>query len=874
MKNICETSDANSEIGKTILSSTVIEDLRQGISQPDEIVIYFYFDFNDSSKQLVDKMLQSLIVQISSMRPQVPKSLAALYDSCGQGSKQPQTSGMMDVLRELVGLYGKVSIVLDALDECESRQELLDFIKELVLLKSERLNLIATGRNIKDLDDSIRHEFGPGKSFAIPEESVNDDIRSYGKGVLRSDRRFQRWHRHPDVLDEIEDRLTDQAGGMFRWVACQLDAMSGCLSLSKLRQKLDSLPTTLDGTYERILCKIDPAYKRETLQILQWLACSMRPLTITEVAELVAFDGDSKPKFDAAKRLADIEEILSLCSSLTLCTMPDGSDSDQIDQDSGSGGSNQDSKGTTFTTIRLAHFTVKEYLMSDRIRHGPAAFFSLGEEMSHLRIAETCLSCLLLYEMILFVDEGEFTIEFPIAKYSARYWVSHFRKARSILEKRHFEHASELFLDEHKLQNWVALYDIDDAMEICGRYKQGSSLYYAVLTGLYGLVEVVLQSGNYIYANEETSIGRRSVFEAHDHGKAPPCHTNKRTPIDSRGGYLHTPLHAASYYRLFIGLETRSALSASAKNGDTATANVLLGNGADIHEGVPCPPFASTGVSDLGKSNNKTQFVPKNVMLESCPPKYFRLIVDEMGRSFDEADFQTLKGPFHTALFHAAYNGHTEMVNVLLDRGARIDLRNGDDGMTALMEASEQGGDKMVELLLERGAQVDKTDIWGSTAFIRACDAGKESIARLLLERGALIDKTNLWGETALIRACDAGKESIARLLLERGALIDKADIMGDTALTGACDAGKESIARLLLERGALIDKPDIWGNTALAWAYVNGNESIARLLLEKSAHGSSLTRVVKQYPASSVLAKQLILEKEEERNQRDSGGP
>ncbi|KAL9023267.1 MAG: hypothetical protein Q9196_007306 [Gyalolechia fulgens] len=493
--------------------------------------------------------------------------------------------------------------------------------------------------------------------------------------------------------------------------------------------------------------------------------------------------------------------------------MPDGSDSDQIDQDSGSGGSNQDSKGTTSATIRLAHFTVKEYLMSDRIRQGPAAFFSLGEEMSHLRIAETCLSCLLLYEMILFVDEGEFTMEFPIAKYSARYWVSHFRKARSILEKRHFEHASELFLDEHKLQNWVALYDIDDAMEICGRYKQGSSLYYAVFTGLYGLVEVVLQSGNYIYANEETSIGRRSVFEAHDHGKTPPCHTNKRTPIDSRGGYLHTPLQAASYYRLsdivelllkfganpniygeplrgpkwrnsilhrLLGLETRSALSASAKNGDTATANVLLDNGADIHEGVPCPPFASTGVSDLGKSNNKTQFVPKNVMLESCPPEYFRLIVDEMGRSFDEADFQTLKGPFYTALFHAAYNGHTEMVNVLLDRGARIDLRNGEDSMTALMEASEQGGDKMVELLLERGAQVDKTDIWGSTAFIRACDAGKESIARLLLERGAQVDKT---------------------------------DIMGETALSGA---------------------------------YVNGNESIARLLLEKGAHGSSLTRVLK----------------------------
>lgn len=110
----------------------------------------------------------------------------------------------------------------------------------------------------------------------------------------------------------------------FRWVACQLDILSRCLSLSKLRHTLDALPPTLDGTYDRILCNIDPMFKRETLHILQWLAYSMRPLTINQVAELVAFDVESEPRFDAANRFAEIEEVLDLCSSLTLCSMPDG----------------------------------------------------------------------------------------------------------------------------------------------------------------------------------------------------------------------------------------------------------------------------------------------------------------------------------------------------------------------------------------------------------------------------------------------------------------------------------------------------------------------------------------------------------------------
>jgi hypothetical protein len=84
----------------------------------------------------------------------------------------------------------------------------------------------------------------------------------------------------------------------FRRAACQLDALSSCLNLSKLHQALDSMPETLDETYDRILCNIDPFNKQGVLHILQWLTFSLRPLSLEEVAEVVAFDVDNDVKFN------------------------------------------------------------------------------------------------------------------------------------------------------------------------------------------------------------------------------------------------------------------------------------------------------------------------------------------------------------------------------------------------------------------------------------------------------------------------------------------------------------------------------------------------------------------------------------------------
>ncbi|KAF8542732.1 hypothetical protein BDD12DRAFT_875826 [Trichophaea hybrida] len=118
--------------GKTILASTIIEDVIQHCSlgrNSSLPVAYFYFDFNDSEKQKYEKMIRSLITQLSkqSVRTRALESLFSSY----QGSRQPTADALLETLRHIVQEFDESFIILDTLDECEERQGLLEDIEEI-----------------------------------------------------------------------------------------------------------------------------------------------------------------------------------------------------------------------------------------------------------------------------------------------------------------------------------------------------------------------------------------------------------------------------------------------------------------------------------------------------------------------------------------------------------------------------------------------------------------------------------------------------------------------------------------------------------------------------------------------------------------------
>lgn len=74
-------------------------------------------------------------------------------------------------------------------------------------------------------------------------------------------------------------------------------------------------------------------------------------------------------------------------------------------------------------------------------------------------------------------------------------------------------------------------------------------------------------------------------------------------------------------------------------------------------------------------------------------------------------------------LMYLANEGDIEGINKMLDSGTNVDYRD-IDGRTALHVAACQGRTDVVELLLSRGAKVNSMDRWGSTVRIRTLRFG------------------------------------------------------------------------------------------------------------------------------------------------------
>ena len=257
--------------------------------------------------------------------------------------------------------------------------------------------------------------------------------------------------------------------------------MGECLSLYELREALSSLPGTLEDTYARILSNIPEKRSQQALKILQWLVYSARPLRIKEVAEVIIVDIKGDPQVDILKRLLEPQDILKICSSLVTTTM-------------------EETK-SPHGTVRLSHFSVKEYLVSERIQTGPdrARPYSIREIHANVFIAEVCLAYLLQFD-----KPNSLTLqtieEFPLAGYAARYWTEHARLAGKDTSAIHLLIMELFLIKKDAYVNWIRLFDPDDPWSgpnITGRSSSSiaSPLYYTSSAGLIGSVRLLLKKG-------------------------------------------------------------------------------------------------------------------------------------------------------------------------------------------------------------------------------------------------------------------------------------------------------------------------------------------------------------------------------------------
>jgi hypothetical protein len=189
----------------------------------------------------------------------------------------------------------------------------------------------------------------------------------------------------------------------------QLKALELARDRSAIEKALENLPDGLDETYNRALLSINSLQERHAINSLKWLTFSVRPLRLEELAEASIINSKSSSLTEDSK-LFSPTDVLAFLPGLIIVTE-----------------GNYRRDGSTHDVVKLAHFSVAEYLLSDRITEGPASRFSISEANAHLHIAESSL----LYHLHVSEMESQIGIiedlpkAFPLAEYAAQSWIEH-----------------------------------------------------------------------------------------------------------------------------------------------------------------------------------------------------------------------------------------------------------------------------------------------------------------------------------------------------------------------------------------------------------------------------------------------------------------
>jgi hypothetical protein len=160
-------------------------------------------------------MLHSILCQLSQKFVKIPESLDALFSSCESGQRQPSTDALINVLQSVIKDFPHTYILLDALDECTQRGELMEMLETIVRWKIPNLHLVVTSRREHEIETSLVEFVYSPNQICLQSAVVDKDIQLYIRQRLCKDKRLQKWEKDASMKALIESVLMNGAKGMY-----------------------------------------------------------------------------------------------------------------------------------------------------------------------------------------------------------------------------------------------------------------------------------------------------------------------------------------------------------------------------------------------------------------------------------------------------------------------------------------------------------------------------------------------------------------------------------------------------------------------------------------------------------------------------------
>jgi ankyrin repeat protein len=525
-----------------------------------------------------------------------------------------------------------------------------------------------------------------------------------------------------------------------------------------------------------MLSNIDTLSTEDAQRILRFLCCAKRELTVPELIEVIAIELGDNPTLNIDGRYSGADDIRKVCPGLIEVDVHQEGELD---------------------TVRLSHYSVREYLESEQIRQHEVAKFGVDISESHTEAANICLTYLLepgLSERMIWV------IEYPLASYAAELWFMHFRDVKTWTPELK-RLTMRLFRDPRAFQSWIKIWDSDWEGEHV-KSSDRSPVYYASLLGLDSVISEILgpESPNDLLEN--------------------PLIKDTSQLVNIRSGRHGTPLQAASFgghekavkvllnYRADVstgGGKYGSALQAGAYKGHDRVVQMLLNNKANIKSQARFVESALQGaalnghvevIKALLACDGEISFQIgcfTNSLQAASYKGYYgvaQLLLNNIGI------FKAHNGFYGNSLQTAALKGYTDIVQLLLNRNADVNAKAGQYG-TALQAASFGGHEDIMTLLLKSDAEVNALGGQYGTALQAASFKGYKNAVQILFDNKAGVGV--LGGEFgSALQAAEVGKHTeIAQLLRSSLSTTDDSGVEQVPSQSVITDLGPLSIIQI-----------------------------------------------------------------------------
>ncbi|KAJ6563634.1 hypothetical protein DFH09DRAFT_1364040 [Mycena vulgaris] len=463
--------------GKTVLSSIVVEDLRETLENQDTGIAVLYLNHKETEMQSPSNLLAGLWRQLIVEKP-ISSAVARLYSKHRERRTRPSLEEIHAILGSAVSQYSNAFIIIDALDEYPERQRgiLLRCLSSL----GSTVNLMLTSRPNINPNHVLNLQ-------TLEIRAAEDDIRLYvDSQILGSFRLSRHIQNRPSLREDIETTIVRRSDGMFLLAKFHIDSLTMKHTVKAIRDALKKMPEDLNSTYDEVMERINRQSeddRRLALLTLSWITNAKRPLRPSELREALAVEqGTTELDKD---NLLDIDTVLAVCAGLIVIAEGD-------------------------KRIRLIHYTTQKYL--DSVQHN---IFPHAQ-------TEITMTCITYVSFNIFSqhlrDPMNLFYQNSLLDYAVEYCLIHARGQPEV----HIKQVILAFLANchawWELWNWkhaqqaksgtglgiATAFRLDEiCREMIQEGDRGAMLWQAALEGLTDMVRILLENGDNVEADKE-----------------------------------------------------------------------------------------------------------------------------------------------------------------------------------------------------------------------------------------------------------------------------------------------------------------------------------------------------------------------------------